>query len=365
MAMSRCIRDLYNVDYAGASKLTKYGVTATTNTSVNAYDLAEYLNRVDLGNKNIYEVLPINGGKNNEANPSDEATLDIQCAAGLGAGNAGFYALGINNTQIWAFEDNLLTLASYLATADDAPAVISNSFGIDEEFVTQSYAVRICNDFMKACSRGVTVLCSTGDSGVGNRCDGGKFRNHFPASCSYVLAVGASYWKGTVETAARFGSGGGFSDYFTTPDYQKTDVQNYRHDHIPAAYDGKFNKDGRSYPDIALVGEQIPEVGPTKNRNNASETKIAVTGGTSASTPLLAGLLSQINDYRATLKLPTLGFINPRLYGDTKVRAAVKDITTGSNPGCNTMGLTTEKGWDPVTGLGSLDFAKLRAALST
>jgi tripeptidyl-peptidase-1 len=38
----------------------------------------------------------------------------------------------------------------------------------------------------------------------------------------------------------------------------------------------------------------------------------------------------------------------------------MQQITTGSNPGCNTNGFDAVKGWDPVTGLGSPDFKKLR-----
>ncbi|KAJ3999557.1 hypothetical protein F5050DRAFT_1804868 [Lentinula boryana] len=38
------------------------------------------------------------------------------------------------------------------------------------------------------------------------------------------------------------------------------------------------------------------------------------------------------------------------------------DITTGSNPGCETPGFSAEVGWDPVTGLGTPNFAALLAA---
>lgn len=36
-----------------------------------------------------------------------------------------------------------------------------------------------------------------------------------------------------------------------------------------------------------------------------------------------------------------------------------RQITTGSNPGCNTDGFSAVKGWDPVTGLGTPKFSKL------
>ena len=37
------------------------------------------------------------------------------------------------------------------------------------------------------------------------------------------------------------------------------------------------------------------------------------------------------------------------------------DITNGTNPGCGTVGFTAVKGWDPVTGLGTINFPKLLA----
>lgn len=36
-----------------------------------------------------------------------------------------------------------------------------------------------------------------------------------------------------------------------------------------------------------------------------------------------------------------------------------QDITSGSNPGCETRGFTATSGWDPVTGLGTPNFPVL------
>jgi tripeptidyl-peptidase I len=35
----------------------------------------------------------------------------------------------------------------------------------------------------------------------------------------------------------------------------------------------------------------------------------------------------------------------------------------GSNPGCGTNGFSAKSGWDPITGLGTPNFAKLKAAV--
>jgi len=81
-------------------------------------------------------------------------------------------------------------------------------------------------------------------------------------------------------------------------------------------------------------------------------------GGTSASSPTVAGIVALLNDYRIANGKSSVGFLNPLLYS-TGV-AGLNDITSGSNPGCETNGFSAGTGWDPVTGLGTLDFGKLQ-----
>ena len=59
----------------------------------------------------------------------------------------------------------------------------------------------------------------------------------------------------------------------------------------------------------------------------------------------VAGIISLINDFRLSQGSPTLGFLNPWLYGRPD---GLYDITSGSNPGCGTTGFTAALGWDPV-----------------
>ena len=101
--------------------------------------------------------------------------------------------------------------------------------------------------------------------------------------------------------------------------------------------------------------------------------------GTSCSSPIFASVIALINDARATKGQSPLGFLNPFLYANPQ---AFHDITTGehvyvycvtvtscsrymsagNNPGCGTNGFDAAKGWDPVTGLGTPNFAALKAA---
>jgi len=90
--------------------------------------------------------------------------------------------------------------------------------------------------------------------------------------------------------------------------------------------------------------------------------------GTSASTPVFAGMLSLVNADRRAHNLSLVGFVNPFLYSNaTKF---VNDITSGSNKCtgannniCCSVGFVATTGWDATTGLGSINFEKFAKAL--
>ncbi|THH08772.1 hypothetical protein EW146_g8886 [Bondarzewia mesenterica] len=81
-------------------------------------------------------------------------------------------------------------------------------------------------------------------------------------------------------------------------------------------------------------------------------------GGTSASSPTFAGVIVLLNDAHINAELPPLGFLNPLLYS-TGV-AGLNDITVRNNARCGTEGFNASTGWDPVTGLGTPNFGKLK-----
>ena len=86
---------------------------------------------------------------------------------------------------------------------------------------------------MKLGLQGTTLVMSSGDAGVARRsgpCLGPNediFTPDTAANCPYVTAVGSTTLPkgskvGDAERATdTFSSGGGFSNIFTTPDYQK------------------------------------------------------------------------------------------------------------------------------------------------
>jgi kumamolisin len=82
-------------------------------------------------------------------------------------------------------------------------------------------------------------------------------------------------------------------------------------------------------------------------------------GGTSAVSPLWAGLIALLNQGRPH----PVGFITPQLYALKPAAQALRDITVGDNSVNKVKGYAGKVGWDPCTGLGSPHGANLLAAL--
>ncbi len=93
-------------------------------------------------------------------------------------------------------------------------------------------------------------------------------------------------------------------------------------------------------------------------------------GGTSASSPTMAGIAGLLNDYQIQATGKPMGFMNPLLYQMFASDPTIfTDVTVGDNlcteEGCSAscQGFYTAKGWDPVTGLGTPHYAKMLAYL--
>ncbi|KAK0625146.1 alkaline serine protease [Bombardia bombarda] len=252
--------------------------------------------------------------------------------------------------------------------------VISISYGGGEADLPFYYTKRQCSEILKLGLQGITVVISSGDSGVGsyegdggyaNGCAGKDGKVFYPAteaSCPYVLAVGSTVFQGNVTknspklqevATTRFASGGGFSNIFDTPLYQVGAVASY-FSKVKLDFTGYFNPGqnfssvgrgvfrigGRGYPDVAAVGDNYVV------RTNGAWRTI---GGTSLSAPVWAAMLTLVNEERIKLGKRTIGFVNPILYAHPEI---FNDVTVGSNPACDSTGFLAAPGWDPVSGLG-------------
>ncbi|KAF8260472.1 peptidase S8/S53 domain-containing protein [Lactarius quietus] len=313
-------------------------------------DLKEFMDTYRYGAEATFTVVQVNGGGYDPRSPHEEANLDIQCAGGIAYPTPLlFYSTG---RGLWGQDDWYSSWFKYILNAPTIPLTISISYANPEQDYSSEYILHICTLFAQLAVRGVSVLVASGDKGVGKDCGVSgnvRFVPYFPASCPYVTSVGGT--KGAYPEVAAELSGGGFSSYFSRPPYQQQAVSTFLQA-IGTQYQGFYNPLGRALPDISAQALDIPIF------LNGIEILLS---GTSGSAPIVAGIISLLNDYRIAQGRAPLGFLNPWLY--TRAIPGLNDVTSGTNPGCNTIGFPAVPGWDPVTGLGTPDFERLQAVL--
>jgi len=298
-----------------------------------------------------------------------EGNLDLEWAGAIAPKATIYYVYGADAfaAMVYAVSQNL------------AP-VITVSYGECEVNDSASYYRPVAQ---QANAQGITILNSSGDSG-GAGCDqqgseplAARGRSvDFPAVMPEVTGVGGTqfvegagtYWASTNDanggsalsyipeaawnesgTSGIGASGGGVSNLYSRPVWQTGP--------------GVPNDNFRHVPDISLSaaghdGYLVYYVGG-----------LDVVGGTSCSSPSMAGILALLNQYQVSKGYQAkagLGNINPQLYRLAQsAPAAFHDIVNGTNvvqcaqgtPDCLTgqIGYSTGPGYDMATGLGSID----------
>jgi uncharacterized protein (TIGR03437 family) len=266
--------------------------------------------------------------------------------------------------------------------ANVAP-VISNSYGSCEIDIPVSFLEPVAQ---QANAQGITIFSASGDSGAAG-CDDLDASPYyatlgqvvtFPANLPEITGVGGTlfnegngnYWApensanyGSAlsyipevawnETAIQYGiaaSAGGVSALVSKPSWQ--------------AGPGVPNDKARDVPDVAMAAAFLHDAYYITYQG-----ELFAVGGTSASSPSLAGVIAILNQYEVTNSFQQqagLGNINPQLYRLAQSAPnAFHDIISGNNivscaqgtSDCLTgnYGYSTGQGYDPVTGLGSID----------
>ncbi|CAM4304843.1 unnamed protein product [Lepidochelys olivacea] len=294
-----------------------------------------------------------------------EASLDVEYIMSTGA-----------NISTWVFsnagrhesQEPFLAWLLLLSNTSSLPSVHSVSYGDDEDSLSRAYMKRLNWEFMKAAARGLTLLFASGDEGAGCRkLAGGRhtFRPSFPASSPYVTTVGGTAFKNPFRVTwevTDYISGGGFSNVFPMPDYQAAAVRNFLHSAPKLPPRSYYNSSGRAYPDLAALSDNYWVV--------TNRIPLPWVSGTSASTPVVGGIVALINDRRLQKGLPPLGFLNPALYKlqEKGPSTALYDVTMGCHLSCldaavEGQGFCAGPSWDPVTGWGTPNFPQLLRAL--
>ena len=310
-------------------------------------DITTYFQGLNLPVPVVTAVL-VDGGTNSPTNPNGadgEVLLDIEVSAAVARGaNVAVY-FTTNTDQ--GFIDAISTA---IHDTKNKPSVISISWGGPESSWTGQSASALDTACQAAAALGVTITVAAGDNGSSDGEDDGANHVDFPGSSPHVLCCGGTTLEGsgstirseTVwnETASNEGAtGGGVSNLFPLPSWQQgANVP------APAASAG-----GRGVPDVS--GDADPSTG----YSILVDGQTAVIGGTSAVAPLWAGILALANAQLAAASKPTVGFVNPALYG---APASFNDIVSGNN-GAFSAG----PGWDACTGLGSPNTPAIFATL--
>jgi tripeptidyl-peptidase-1 len=337
--------------------------------------------------------------------PAAESALDVQYISAMGQGNTEWYWTEAD----WMYE--FATSLSNLTTAQ-MPSVFSMSYawyegdqcqispsappcvGKPTKAGSYLFVAQVNALFAGITARGITFLSASGDSGAHGRTDPGcthkVVRPDFPAASPWVTAVGATELENGVtgsvpepicqsqlqcatggyeivasnEVLAFFSSGGGFSNVAPQPSWQSTVVNKYLQNTTAQPPAGDFNATGRGYPDIAALGHNYYiELGG----------EVTSVDGTSCATPVVAGLVADLNAWRLSQGKPLLGFFNPLLYQIYATNPkSFTDVVQGDNtctedacPCPAGDGYYAAPGWDACTGLGTPVYSVMKATIAS
>jgi kumamolisin len=318
-------------------------------------DLTEFCKLANIAAPPTVVTLSTDGTATNVKDGAEgEVMLDIEVVAGVcpKAKIAVYFAQFTEQGWITAVD-----AAVHDQTND--PGVLSASWGEaeDTDIWTAAAMTQINETLQEAAQIGVTVCIAAGDDGSSDAVADGHAHVDFPSASPYVLSVGGTtipskeasgqdiVWReGDGLRADNGGStGGGVSTVFPRPAWQS------------AIQIQPLNPS-------AIVGRCIPDLAANADWNASPyllcvDGKAQPNGGTSAATPLVAGLLTLINASRGTAQ--RVGYLTPVLYqtipsaNGTVGSAGCTDVKSGDNNTASIGGFSAGPGYDAVSGWGA------------
>ena len=275
-----------------------------------------------------------------------DVTLDIQ-VVGAVAGGAKIVVYFAPRSTNGFFS----AITRAIHDAVNKPSILAISWGEAEATWTPQSMHAFDQVFQAAAAMGITICCAAGDRGSSDGKPGRLAHAIFPASSPHVLAIGGTSLEPGGEEAVwndglrRGAGGGGVSDFFALPNWQKKAG-------VPPSVNPSRNA-GRGVPDVAA------NAGPMTGYEVRVNRRDKVIGGTSAGCLLWAGLVARLNQKLGA----ALGFLNPLLY-ERALEAGFTDITIGDNDLTGRMGAyRAAPGWDACTGWGTPNGTKLADTL--
>lgn len=395
-ASALTIRELYGVDPSlqGSSETVQSSLLAIGNedSAVNVTAVNEYLGLLGLEPHSELRIRSF-GAENNISvcEGTDnclESMLDSQTLQSFAPNATTYFAPSNKGETAEEVAQLLMDFLDDALNADPQTQVASLSWTWNYA-KTASLPIEALEGYLKKLAAvGMTILVSSGDdgaSGGGGSCytpaDGGPLTSNliaqaWPTVSPWVTSVGGTQLLGLGEdldtqevacsgsTNGGVTSSGGFSGLWlnvTTPAWQAPFVERYLEENNATTFSGfptsdtpGYNPTGRGYPDISAYASMFPILDPSG--------KLTSVSGTSLSTPLTASLFTMANQKLLSEGYNLIGYANPMLYWMAEnCPDAFTDITQGDNQAADTgdlclFGFPATEGWDPVTGLGRINF---------
>ncbi|GAC1481327.1 MAG: hypothetical protein NVS2B12_36420 [Ktedonobacteraceae bacterium] len=312
----------------------------------------------------------------------------IKAGSGSVSSDSGIVEVELDAELVLSTAPGLGTLVIYEAANDtanynaewaqiiqDAPPVVSSSWGLCESDFGQAELIQENNYLMTAAAQGQSIFVASGDSGSsGCLFDQGtptpdELDPGDPAAQPFATSVGgtSASWNGSTLSETTWNnlpqqnqpsgaSGGGVSLYWPLPSWQNA----------PGVGSGN-----RESPDVSLNadpfhGYPVYCTAPAAGCNANSPWLIV--GGTSAASPMWAAMLALTNQESIKAGGFNIGFVNPLLYqvaSGSTYTADFHDITSGNNDYKNLQGGKYAAGsvYDMATGLGSYNADALATQL--
>lgn len=300
------------------------------------------------------------GGGINDPITEAEAVLDIDMLIAMNP--AAFKVLVYedgNDPFDVALVDSLAAMAN-----ENRAQTISISYGLDEVLQGSEQMQAENTVLTQLAAQGQSVLVASGDYGAYGD-DPPAYNVSDPASQPLVTAVGGttlytvanaqysaeSAWNNLVVGAGA--TGGGISTQWPIPHWQKFGGKSVA---VLNRGSAKF----RNVPDVAAVANPLTGVSIYSALNGGW----LQYGGTSASAPIWAGVLSLANSTSKALGFGPIGFASPSIYGLNDPNRALShfffdfnDVADGSNgdwADWGTTGFLAGYNYDNTTGWGSI-----------
>ncbi|MBD5633979.1 MAG: S8 family serine peptidase [Candidatus Eremiobacteraeota bacterium] len=339
------IAGLYDINpiYAAGVIGTDLNVAIAACSTVNPSDVVNYGATYGLPPAKIHYVA-VDGTTTEE---DGEAVLDAERVYGTAPGATIYEYLAPDCT-----DDELTDMFAKIAE-DDVKyhfAAVSHSYGLDEaDYAYFGVPQDIASEsaaFAEIAAEHVPIFVASGDDGAWGDLYENETDVSYPASDPNAIAVGGT----SVEENAVGGrlfeygwgdSGGGVSDIFPIPSYQR----------IAGVASSQF----KNLPDVAMLGD--PDTGAAEYwaNNYYGAPPLFAIGGTSVAAPTFTGAWTLVDAVRRKAGLKYPQYSAASIY---RVRgSAFYDVVSGANGF-----YPAQKGYDNVTGIGAPDVAKLATA---